>query len=255
MVDKVQNALDQGSNFNEAIASAKLPVTTTPLIGANGVSRADASFKLPTELAPVLKSGFEIAPNDPPEVVTLPGAAGYAVVSPGQVVAAAPAPLESIKDQVSNDWIADQAMQRARAAAAQIAAKASGNVSLADAIKAAGVTIPPPRPIAARRLQMADQQGNVVPAMKVLFTTPVGKAQSGGGPQGGGYFVVKVNKITPGNAVMAAGLIGQVSGDIARSSQADYAQEFINDIKKTLKVKRNENAIQAFRTRLLSNGS
>ena len=255
MVDKVQNALDQGSNFNEAIASAKLPVTTTPLITATGASRADASFKLPTELAPVLKSGFEIAPNDPPEVVTLPGAAGYAVVSPGQVVAAAPAPLESIKDQVGNDWIADQAMQRARAAATQIAAKASSNVSLADAIKAAGVTIPPPRPIAARRLQMADQQGNVVPAMKVLFTTPPGKAQSGGNPEAGGYFVVKVNKITPGNAVMAAGLIGQVSGDIARSTQLDYAQEFINDIKKTLKVKRNESAIQAFRTRLLSNGS
>jgi peptidyl-prolyl cis-trans isomerase D len=255
MVDKVQNALDQGSNFNEAVAAAKLPVTTTPLINASGASRADPSFKLPPELVPVLKSGFEIAPNDPPEVVTLPGTAGYAVVSPGQVVPAAPAPLESIRDQVSNDWIADQAMQRARAAAVQIAAKASGNVSLADAIKAVGVTIPPPRPIAARRLQMADQQGNVVPAMRVLFTTPAGKAQIGGNPQADGYFVVKVNKITPGNAFMAASLIGQVSGDIGRSSQLDYAQQFVNDIKRTLKVKRNESAIQAFRTRLLSSGS
>jgi hypothetical protein len=67
--------------------------------------------------------------------------------------------------------------------------------------------------------------------------------------------VVKVNKITPGNAMMAAGLIGQVSGEIARSSQLDYAQQFVNDIKRTLKVKRNDGAIQAFRTRLLSSGN
>ena len=34
MVDKVQNSVDGGSNFAEAAAAAKLPVTTTPLITA-----------------------------------------------------------------------------------------------------------------------------------------------------------------------------------------------------------------------------
>jgi peptidyl-prolyl cis-trans isomerase D len=42
LVDKVQTALDDGSNFSEAIAAAKLPVTTTPLITANGASRTEA---------------------------------------------------------------------------------------------------------------------------------------------------------------------------------------------------------------------
>src|SRR5437660_612175 len=85
-------------------------------LAAAATSRSDASFKLPPELAPVLKSGFEIAPRDPPEVVTLPGDAGYAVVSPGQVTPASPAPLQSIHDQVASDWIIDEAMKRARAA-------------------------------------------------------------------------------------------------------------------------------------------
>lgn len=254
LVDKVQNALDQGNNFNEAAAAAKLPVTMTPLIVATGSSHTDATFKLPPELAPVLKSGFEIAPSDPPEVVTLPGDAGYAVVSPGQVVPASPAPIATIHDQVVNDWIADQARQRARAAAQQIAAKANGNASLADAINSVGAAIPAPRPVSARRLQISDQQGHVSPALKVLFSTSLGKAQIGTDPQGGGYFVVKVNKITPGNAMLAPGLIGQVSGDLGRSSQLDYAQQFLADIKRTLKAKRNESAIQAFRARLLSSG-
>src|SRR5439155_9083119 len=126
LVDKVQNALDGGANFSEAVGAAKLPVTTTPLITANGTSRADASFKLPPELAPVLQSGFQMAQNDEPDVVALPNNAGYAVVSPAEIVPASPAPLASIAAQVAADWVNQQAAARAKAAATQIADKASG---------------------------------------------------------------------------------------------------------------------------------
>jgi peptidyl-prolyl cis-trans isomerase D len=255
LIDKVQNALDHGSNFDEAVGAAKLPVTMTPPITAVGTSRSDPSFKLPPELAPVLKSGFEIASSDPPEVVTLPGDAGYAVVSPGQVVPASPAPLQTIREQVATDWINDQAIQRARAAATALAAKASGNVSLSDAIHAVGAAIPPPRPIAARRIQLSQQQGAVSPALKLMFATASGKAGMAPNPQGGGFFVIKVNKIRPGNAMGSPGLIGQVSGQLGRAAEQDYAEQFVADMKSTLKVKRNESAIQAFRSRLLSNGS
>ena len=254
LVDQVQNALDHGSNFEEAIGAAKLPVATTPPVTANGTSRADPSYKLPPELVPVLKAGFEIAPTDPPEVVTLPGDAGYAVVSPGQVTPASPAPLASIRDQVAKDWIADQAMLRARVAAAQVAAKASGNTSLADATKAAAAPVPAPQHVTIRRIQIAGQKGNVSPAMKLLFSTGLGKAQMAPNPQGGGFFVIKVDKITPGNSMIATGLIGQMSGELSRSSTQDYAAEFVADMKRTMKVKRNESAIQAFRARLLTNG-
>ena len=255
LIDKVQNALDHGSNFNEAVGAAKLPVTMTPPITAAGTSGSDASFKLPPELAPVLKSGFEIAPSDPPEVVTLPGDAGYAVVSPGQVIPASPAPLQSIHDQVASDWITDEAMKRARAAATAITAKASGTVSLAEAIRAVGAALPPPRPLAARRIQLSQQQGAIPPALKLMFATAAGKAGMTPNPQGGGFLVIKVNKITPGNAMSLPGFIGQVSGQLGRATQQDYAEQFVADMKRTLKVKRNESAIQAFRSRLLSSGS
>ena len=254
-VDKVQTALDEGSNFNEAVAAAKLPVTTTPLITAGGTSRADAAYKLPPELAPVLKTGFEIAPNDPPEVVSLAGDAGYAIVSPGQIVAAAPAPLASIRAQVATDWVNNQATQMAQAAANQIAAKASGNVSLAEAIKSLNLPIPPSRPVAARRIQIADPQGDVPPAFKILFSISAGKARTAPNPSGGGFFVVKVNKVTPGNALSSPGLIAQVQGELAQATAQDYAQQFLADLKKQMKAKRNESAIEGFRARLLSSGS
>jgi peptidyl-prolyl cis-trans isomerase D len=254
LVAKVQDALDNGSNFTEAAAAAKLPVTSTPLITAAGSSRAGPSFKLAPELAPILKSGFAIAPTDEPEIVALGGDQGYAVVSPSQVVPSAPAPLASIKDQVTNDWINDQAAQRARAAAEQIAAKASGSVSLADAIKSLGVAVPAPRPIAARRIQISDAQGNIVPALRLLFATAAGKSRMEPNPQGGAFFVVKTDKITPGNALSSPGLIAQVEGELNQATSGDYAQQFLADLKRNLKAKRNESAIQAFKARLVSSG-
>ena len=74
-------------------------------------------------------------------------------------------------------------------------------------------------------------------------------------PQGGGFFVVKVNKITPGNALSSPGLITQMQGELSQAASQDYAQQFIADLKRELKVKRNQGAIESFRTRLLTSGS
>ena len=254
MVDKVQTALDEGSNFNEAIAAARITATSTPLVMANGTSRADAAYKLPAELAPALRAGFEIAQNDAPEIVSL-GDAGYGVVSPGQIVPAAPAPINSIRDRVAADWINDQANRRAEAVANQIAAKASGGASLADAVRGSGVALPATRTITARRIQIQDPQGNIPPALRILFTVAAGKSRAAPNPQGGGFFVVKTSKITPGNALMSPGLITQVQGELNQAMAQDYAAQFVADIKKSMKVKRNEAAIQAYRTRLLTSGN
>jgi len=254
LVDKVQNSLDGGANFAEAVEAAKLPVTTTPLITANGASRTDPSFKLPPELAPILQSGFQMAQNDEPDVVSLPNDAGYAVVSPGQIVPAAPAPLASIRTQVAGDWINEQATQRARNAANQIATKASAGSSVADALKSIGLPTQASKPITARRIQIAMAQGPVSPALRMLFSLRPGQTRMGAAPQGGGFFVVKVNKITPGNAITAPTLIAQVHGELGKAASQDYAEEFLNAVKRQLKVKRNNSAIEAFRTRLATSG-
>ena len=143
-----------------------------------------------------------MAQNDEPDVLALPKDAGYAVVSPAQIV---PRRRRRCDDPRAGRHRLDQrpGTQRARAAATQIAAKASGGMSLADAMKGIGVAFPPARPISARRIQIAMAQGQVSPALKLLFSRGRGKSRMGADPQGGGFFVVRVNKITPGNALIA----------------------------------------------------
>ena len=254
LVDKVQDVVDNGSNFSEAAAQAKLTVTTTPLLTANGSSRADASFKLPAELAPALKTGFDIAPNDPPEIVTLPNKLGYAMVSPGEVVPAAPAPLATVRDQVANDWIAAKALDRARAAAAQIESKVAHGTPLAQAMKESGATLPPPKTLKTRRIQIAMAQGPVPQPLKLLFTLGEGKSRMVPEEQGRGFFIVKVNKIVPGNPSLEPTLIGQMQNELQQAASEDYSEEFLAALRKELGTKRNESAIQALKTRMLSGG-
>ncbi|HEY8593600.1 MAG TPA: peptidyl-prolyl cis-trans isomerase [Sphingomicrobium sp.] len=252
IVDRVQTAVDDGANFAEAAAAAKLPVTTTPLLTANGTSRSDAAFKLPPELAPALKAAFEIASGDPPEIVSLGADRGYAMAAPDRIVPAAAAPIAEVRDRVRADWIANKAAERARVAAKQIEAKVARGMPLAQAVKESGVSLPAVEQLAARRIQIANAQGEVPPAMRMLFTLGQGKSRMFADPQGRGFVIVKVNKITPGNAVAQPELISQMQGEMSQGLAQDYAREFLAAMRKQVGVKRNESAIEALRKRLVS---
>jgi len=254
LVDKVQDELDGGSNFVEAAAKAKLPVTATPLVVANGASRAQPDYRLPTELVPALKVGFDAAPNDQPEIAALADKSGYVMVAPAQVVAAAPAPLASIRDRVANDWVAGQAIVRARAAATALAAKASRGMSLADAIKQGGVALPV-RPLVARRMQIGQANPEAVPALRALFTLAAGKSRMVPDSQNRGFFVVKTSKITPGNALFAPGIIGQMRNELQQATGDDYARQFVAAVRKDIKVRRNEDAIKTLKQQIFVSGN
>lgn len=255
LVDKVQTALDDGSNFAEAAAAAKLNVTETPLVMANGASRTNASVRIQQGLAPALKTGFEIAPNDPPEIVTLPGDAGYAMVAPANVVPAAPAPLAQIRERVAHDWIAEQAMARAKTAADAIAAKVSKGMTMAEAVKEAGVPLPGPRPIAARRLQIANAQGEIPAPMQMLFSLAEGKTRMVADGQGRGFYVVRADKITPGNALLQPALINQMQKELSEGVSEEYARQFVAAMQKELGIKRNSEAIAKLQMRLMQGGN
>jgi peptidyl-prolyl cis-trans isomerase D len=250
LYNHVQDLIDNGSNFTEVAQQAKLPVTTTPLITAAGTSRTDPAYKFPADLAPALKTGFEILPNDPPEIPAV--ADGFALVSPAQVVVAAPAPLASIKDNVAADWVNAQALQRAKAVADSIAAKS--NIPLAEAVKQAGIPLPAPQPIGGRRIQIAQANGQIPAALRMLFTLGQGKSRAVADVSGRGFIVVKVDKIIPGNALIQPALIGQMQGELRQALSQDYAEQFLNAIKADIKVRRNEGAIEATKKRITSGG-
>jgi peptidyl-prolyl cis-trans isomerase D len=252
---KFQNALDGGSNLDQAAKAAGVSVMTTPLITADGSQRGNPSYKFPAELAPVLKSGFDLTAGDEPAVEAIDGGKGFAVVAPAQIVPAAPAPLATVRDQVKAGWTQQEAASRALTLAKQIAAKANGSTSLADAIKQANASLPPVQQVTARRIQLSQLGDKVPPPITMLFKTGEGKANVIPDNQGRGFFVVKDEKITPGNPLINPGLIPQLQQQFADPMSQEIAQELQSAIRNDVKVKRNQSAIQAEKGRLANTGS
>jgi peptidyl-prolyl cis-trans isomerase D len=254
LVTKIEDSIADGASFAEAVKSAGIPAVRTPAITAGGVARSQPAYNLPPELAPVVRSGFELGEGDEPVVETLAGDAGYALVGVEDIVAAAPAPLASIRDQVLADWKAKQARDRAKAAASEIAAKVARGADMAAAMAGAGVNMPPPEKVAKRRLELSAFQGKVPPALGMMFSLAQGRSRMIADPQGRGFIIVKVTKIIPGNANLQPGLISRMQSEFQQAAAGEYTEQMAKAIEADVAVKRNESAIAASRKRIVGGG-
>jgi hypothetical protein len=114
----------------------------------------------------------------------------------------------------------------------------------------AGVSLPPVRPVAARRLDLSQLGDKVPAAIRMLFTLGSGKSRMVPDPQQRGFSIVKVNRITPGNAVTQPLLIARVQGEFQRAITEEYARQFLVAVRQAVGVRRNEGAIAAAKKRI-----
>ena len=228
---------------------------TTPAVTASGAARGNPTYKFPPELAAALMGGLRLSPSPDP-VMQQDGAESFALFAPAQVIPAAPAPLASVREQVEIDWLRQESSKLARALATAIAARGGGATSLGDAARQANAPggLPPVQTARARRIQLSEMGDKVPAPLRTLFTTAQGKAQVGADPEGRGYFVVKVDKIIPGNALNQPALIAQVQSQFSEPLAQEYAQEFLAAIREDVGAKRNEAAIAAAKKRIISGG-
>ena len=248
LVTKVENDIADGASLPEAAAKAKLTLVDSPLITGGGTSRADPAYKFDPALAPALKNGFDLSAEDDPVIEELPGGKGYVLVGVGRIVSAAPAALAEIRDRLAADWIQKKATDLARASALAIAAKVASGQPMATAI--AGSRAIPPRPVNARRISLSQVNPDAVTPLKLLFALTQGKSRMIADPKGRGFYVVRTDKIVPGNAGAQPGLIVQVQQQFQQPVGDELAEQFAKAVRKNVGVKRDGKAIAAAKARL-----
>ena len=156
--------VDDGSNFAEAAAAGEAAGDDHAAGHGQRQRRAPIpAYSCPPSSRRRSRPGSRSRANDPPEIVS-------AARRPGlcdgrrrpQIVPAAPAPLASIRDRVADDWIDGQATaagarprRRDRRQGARRACRSPTRS------RQRGAPLPPVRPIAARRIQIAEAQGPV----------------------------------------------------------------------------------------------
>lgn len=252
-VAQVEDDIAEGKNFSEAVAAAQLTAIKTPAITAAGIARSNAGYKLPAELAPTLRAAFELERDGDPIVESLPNDGGYALVGVDSVIAAAPAPLAQIRSQVSDDWKKKQANDRAKAIATDAAAKVAKGQAVGAAVASANAGVPLPRPesMKIRRIQLSQMGGNVPPALSMMFSLAEGRSRMVADPQGRGYIIVKVTKITPGDVTLQPALVSQLQTEFRQALQGEYAEQMLRAIGRDVGVERNNEAIEAARKRII----
>jgi peptidyl-prolyl cis-trans isomerase D len=243
LVARVEEALGDGSSFEEVARAERLTIVESPPVTATGQQPGAAGWTAPPELAPLLKPGFEMAEDEDPVVETVTPGQRFAILDVARVVPAAPPALAQIRDQVRRDLIARRAGERARQLAATIVGRINSGMAPRQAFADAPVDLPELQAVTARRLDIARPDQPVPPPMAMLFSLPTGRAKLLEAPNGAGWFVVHLASRVPGDARGQAALIEATRTQFARILGEEYAQQFGRAVERQLEVERNEDAI------------
>jgi peptidyl-prolyl cis-trans isomerase D len=250
VVEKAGDAVNDGANFNEVVAKYKLQVVTTPPLLPNGTAPTDANYKPDANVAPLLKAAADATADDEPTVEPI-DPTHFALLSVASVVPAAPLPLAQIKPRVAQDIVFQKAVSRAKGIAQTVLAKINGGQPAAAAFAAAGLEAP--KPIALTQLQLSQAGANVPAPIRVLFRLAPGKSDLVQGPNGS-WFIVRLDRIQPGDAKMLPMVMGATRNELQRSLGDEYAQQFASAARNEVKVKRNAAALSALEQQLRGNG-
>ena len=250
-VAKVEDAIADGSTFDDVVKAEKLNVISTPAVTAAGIAPDTPAYKAPPEIPAILKEAFQDEADADAAVATLSPGAVYALYDLDRINAAAPRPLAAIKDTVTRDFLIERIARASRKIADSIAARVTKGMPLSAAIANAGVRIDTPIPVSGKRRDLAkDKDGNVPPALALMFSIAPKRAKTVEAPGKQGWFIVYLNEIKVGDPKNDPTLIPQMASEFSQLLSAEYTKQLTTAIRADLGVSKNDAAIKKLRKTL-----
>ncbi|MGE0416776.1 MAG: SurA N-terminal domain-containing protein [Acetobacteraceae bacterium] len=229
--NKVDNLLANGTPLNDMPGDLGLSGLAGTL-DAEGMTQEGnpAPIPGPTELrAAVIAATFATQPGDQPRLteVATPsvGGSAYYALSVEDVIPAALKPFDTVKEQVADDWKADQQRHEQETAAAKLLTAVQGGQSLADAAAVAGVTTQV-TPLMSR----SEPAEGVVPEIqRTAFSLKKGEATMVETPEG--FAVLTLADIVEPDAKADAKAFEQARAAITRSIGSDLSNTFVEAVR------------------------
>lgn len=246
----IENAVDDGASFEEIVDDKGLTIFSTPLLASNGVAPEEPNFIPSADLPPMLALAFTLSDDEDPVLAPIIENQRYAMIDVTEIARTAPQPLDSIRENVTSDFLQDRASRRAGAIATEIATKVNGGMTLVQAMSEAGITLPPPQPARATRRAIAQAGDNVPEPIRLLFRMAANTAKLVRLPQNQGWFIVVLDSIEGDPDAVTPELIAATRQEFGNITSNEYAEQFVNAIMADYPVTRDEDAIQALGERL-----
>ncbi|AHE55226.1 peptidylprolyl isomerase [Sphingomonas sanxanigenens] len=251
---KIQDAIDEGATFDEIVAANKLGVTTTPAVTATGADPDKPDMAPPPQMAEVLRPAFDAEADDDPAVVPVgpPAQQSFALMDVVRILPPAPRPLTDprMKEAVTADFIADRQSKAARAVALAVIAKVSKGMALDQALREVGRPLPPTQPIGGPRLALMQGNRQIDPTEELLFSMRENSVKLLAMPNRAGFFVVRLQKIIPGDANAQPQLVTNTQRSFDQTLGGEYAEQFAVAARTAVGVVRDDKAIAKLKREL-----
>ncbi len=252
---KLEDQIADGGTFEEVAKDNGLTLETTPPLLATGKQVKDMAYVAPADIQPLVAPAFAMSADDDAQLVPITPDQRYALIAPGQIIAAAPPPLAEVKSLVQAQYKLNAGNQKAKALAEQIQAKVAKGTKLADAIAQAGVRLPAPQTLGGRRADIMRAEQRPPAEVSILFSMAENSVKTLPISEGRGYFVVQLTKIERGDAKGNPQLLAQVRDQMGDVIGQEYGGQFERAVEKELGVTRNAQAVDQVRSALTANNS
>lgn len=246
-VAKIEDTLGDGQSFADVVAANKLTPVQVPPVTRDGRTTDRGTFQIPPQATPLIARAYDASEGDEPTVQELDKET-FAVLEVTDIVRPTPVPLAQIRPAVAADWLRAERLTRSKAIADAIVAEVRKGTPLAQALAKRG--LPAPQPYSGRRVETA-QGGRVPPPLAMMFTLPKGSVRTLEGPNKLGYFIVKVDEVTPGDPKSNPQLLQATFTEIGQNASEELLAQFALAVEREVGIKRDAAAIQKLKARYL----
>ena len=244
VIADIEDGFGSGESFADVVKEHALAAVTVPPV------TRDTVVGLPVGAQPVVAKAFDVDVSDGPSVQEL-GKGQFAVLEVAQVVPAAAPPLASIEPRVAAALTAELRTKAAKQLADGVIADVAKGTSFAAAL--ASRKLPPPQPIRGRRVDAGDSAR--VPAPLAAFLT----MQPGGTrailANDGGYALVHLARIVPGDVATAPPVLAATRQQLAQMAPAELTAAFGRAVERQVGIKINAAAFGAAKRRIVGDAT
>lgn len=246
VVARIEDGVEAGKSFADIAKEASLSIQSQAPVTDKGLAQGQPP--LSGEIATVAARAFKREPADGPVVEDL-GGGRLVVIETATVLPAAPPPIAEVMPLAMAGAAQDKAMKAAKGKADAVLAATKKGVNFAKALADAGLA--PPRPLNGRRIDIINQP-NVPEAARAFLNGAAGSAQLLAGQ--GGWIIVHVDRIVPGDPKTQAGLIEASRREVGSALPGEMAEGLAKASMAAVGVDKNDSTLKTLRTRLSGDG-
>lgn len=250
MAAQVEQEIDNGTGLVDIANRLGLTMVTTDSLTADGGIFGKAGQKVAPEIAPLVQAAFAMEREGEAQLAEIKPGEKFAIYDVGMITPAKPAPLDQIRNIVARDWAVQQGSAKAKAATDKILAALKKGTPVAEAMKLAGVALPPAQPVDLPRQALTQMQGKVPEPLALMFAMAKGSHKRLQVQNNAGWYVVSLSDIVLGQIKRGDPIFQQAARSFAQDAGSEFADQLRIAIRNDVGVERNEAGIRAVRNQL-----